>query len=88
MRIQQAVDQGQKRWRLNPVRTAQVVGKLFGLEDSDQYELTQIYISSGSGLHHATVRVKHGPCKYVLDLYQPIRQGSDGIWILQRIIPL
>lgn len=34
LRIQKAVDQGRNLWRLDPVRTAQVVGKLFGLEDT------------------------------------------------------
>jgi hypothetical protein len=88
IRIQQAVDRGRNLWRLDPVRTAQVVGKLFGLEETDRYTLVQRYYDPGSGLQQATVRVEHGPCKYLLDLYQPVKQGPKGIWVLQSITPL
>lgn len=88
IQIQTAVDQGRNLWRLDPIRTAQVVGKLFGLEGIDRYTLIQRYYERASDLHHATVRVKHGSCNYVLDLYQPVKQGSRGIWVLQDITPL
>ncbi|QSO48823.1 hypothetical protein [Alicyclobacillus mengziensis] len=86
--IQETVDRGRNLWRLDPARTAQVVGKLFGLEETDKYTLIQRYYDPGSGLQHATVRVKHGSCTYILELYQPVKQGSKGIWVLQSITPL
>lgn len=54
-RIQEAVDQGKNLCRLDPVRTAQVVGKLFSLEDKDKYTLIQLYYDPDSGLQFATV---------------------------------
>ncbi|WP_245630172.1 hypothetical protein [Alicyclobacillus acidiphilus] len=88
IRIQQTVDRGRNLWRLDPIRTAQVVGRLFGLYETDRYTLVQKYTERGSGLRHATVRVEHGPCSFLLDLYQPVDQGPKGIWVLQNITPL
>lgn len=86
--IQEAVDRGQNLWRLDAVRTAQVIGKLFGLQETDQYSLVQRYYDPGSGLQHANVRVKHEACKYLLELFQPVKVGPKGIWVLQSIAPL
>lgn len=84
--IQRAVDAGQNLWRLSPVRTAQVVGsRHFGLSPNDAYTLVERFYDPGSGLQHAVVNVKHQRCTFVLTLYQPEKQGSRGIWVLESI---
>lgn len=86
--VQALVDQGKNPWRLDPVKTAQIVGTAFGLEPSDRYTLIQTYYDPGSGLHYADVLVEHGPCRYLVELMQPVRQGAGGVWALQSITPL
>lgn len=88
-RIQAAVDQGQNVWRLIPVRTAQVIGSEFlGLRPTDTYTLVEQYYDRGSGLAHAVVRVRHGECTYLVELFQPRKQGPGGIWVVQSVTEL
>lgn len=88
-RIQRAVDQGENLWRLSPVRTAQVVGSAsLGLRQNDVYTFVEQYIDTGSGLQNAVVRVKHRDCRFLVELYQPIRQGNRGIWVVQSVTEL
>lgn len=85
-RIQSAVDKGRNTWRLSPVRTAQEIGaQHLGLSTNDAYTFVQQYVEAGSGLHHATVRVVHRSCTYLVGLYQPERQGPQGIWVVQDV---
>ncbi|KPV43359.1 hypothetical protein [Alicyclobacillus ferrooxydans] len=85
-RIQQAVDSGKNLWRLSPVRTAQVIGtRNFGLRERDSYTFVEQYYDPGSGLQHAVVRVRHQSCTYLVELYQPIKQGQKGIWVVTEI---
>ncbi|MCL6636491.1 MAG: hypothetical protein K6T26_00970 [Alicyclobacillus sp.] len=88
-RIQQAVDAGQNLWRLSPVRTAQVVGsRHLGLRPDDAYTFVEQYRDAGSGLMHAVVRVQHRGCTYLVELYQPERQGPRGIWVVESVTEL
>src|SRR5579875_3914891 len=81
-RIQSSVDAGRHLWRLSPVRTAQVVGtRHLGLRNTDSYTFVEQYLDPGSGLQNAVVRVRHGSCEYLVQLYQPERQGPSGIWV-------
>lgn len=85
-RIQRSVDKGQNMWRLSPVRTAQEVGTVhLGLRMNDAYTFVEQYRDTGSGLMHAIVRVKHKSCRYLVDLFQPERQGSKGIWVVESV---
>jgi hypothetical protein len=85
-RIQSSVDRGKNLWRLSPVRTAQEVGTThLGLRQNDVYTFVQQYVEAGSGLNHATVRVIHKSCTYLVGLYQPVRQGPKGIWVVQDV---
>lgn len=87
--IQQVVDSGRNLWRLSPVRTAQVIGtQHLGLRERDSYTFVEQYYDPGSGLQHAVVRVRHQSCTYLVELYQPERQGPKGIWIVTEIIEL
>lgn len=88
-RIQQAVDRGMNLWRLSPVRTAQVVGTAnLGLRPTDRYTMIEQYKDAGSGLYHAVVRVEHEPCSFLVELYQPEKQGPRGIWVVETVTPL
>lgn len=60
------------------LRIAQAVGAQFGLEPTDKYTLVQRYYDPDSGSQHATVRVGHGPCTYLVNLYQRVKQGPWG----------
>jgi len=88
-RIQRATDNGQNLWRLSPLRTAQVVGtKNLGLRTNDVYTFVEQYRDAGSGLQHAVIRVQHKDCTYLVELYQPQKQGSGGIWVVQTVIEI
>ncbi|MCF8566767.1 hypothetical protein LLE49_18770 [Alicyclobacillus tolerans] len=88
-RIQRAVDAGNNPWRLSPVRTAQVVGtQHLGLRTDDVYSLMRQYVDSGSGLRHALVHVQHKNCDFIVDLFQPERQGAKGIWVIEDVSPV
>jgi hypothetical protein len=85
-RIQAAADAGRNLWRLSPVRTAQEVGtQHLGLRPNDVYTFVQQYVEAGSGLLNATVRVIHKSCTYLVGLYQPVKQGPRGIWVVQDV---
>src|SRR5579875_2621912 len=87
--IQQSVDQGKNLWRLSPVRTAQEVGsKHLGLRTNDSYTFVEQYRDTDSGLMFAVVRVKHRNCTYLVELYQPVKQGKNGIWIVHMVTEL
>ncbi|RIV26686.1 hypothetical protein D2Q93_03975 [Alicyclobacillaceae bacterium I2511] len=87
--IQQSVDSGHNQWRLSPVRTAQVVGtEHLGLRPKDVYSFVEQYVEPGSGLQNAVVRVRHDTCVYLVQLYQPRRQGPRGIWVVSEVTEL
>ncbi|WP_436664384.1 hypothetical protein ACOALA_10285 [Alicyclobacillus acidoterrestris] len=86
-KIQSAADQGRNLWRLSPIRTAQIVGsEHLGLSPTDVYTMVEQFIEPGSGLPHAVVRVKHGPCTFLVELYQPEKRGPKGIWIVDSVL--
>lgn len=85
-RIQAAADRGKNLWRLSPVRTAQVVGsEHLGLRPTDSYAFVEQFKEAGSGLQHAIVRVRHKTCSYLVELYQPEKQGPRGIWVVVSV---
>lgn len=86
-RIQRLVDKGQNLWRLSPVRTAQEVGTVhLGLRTNDAYTFVEQYRDVDSGLMHAVVRVKHRNCAFLVELFQPEKQGRGGIWVVSRVV--
>lgn len=85
-RIQRAADRGQNLWRLSPVRTAQEVGTVhLGFRTNDSYTFRSQYRDVDSGLMHALVIVKHRSCTYIVELYQPEKQGRGGIWVAHHV---
>jgi hypothetical protein len=86
IRIQNFVDRGGNPWRLDPVETARIVGTTnLGFRPEDRFEFFQYYVDFASGLNHALVHAYHGPCRFLIELYQPVKQGRDGIWAVQRV---
>lgn len=85
-KVQAFVDRGGNPWRLNPVETARVVGSAkLGFDRTDRFWLRGTYIDAGSGLHHALVWATHRTCVYLIELYQPMKQGKVGIWAVERV---
>lgn len=85
-RIQRAADNGQNLWRLSPVRTTQEVGTVhLGFKTNDAYTFVEQYRDTDSGLMHAVVRVKHRSCRFIVELYQPEKQGRGGIWVVHSV---
>ncbi|WP_236693029.1 hypothetical protein [Aneurinibacillus tyrosinisolvens] len=87
--IQEFVDHGGNPWRLNPVETARRVGIAhLGFSPNDTFTFQGYYYDYDSGLNHALVRATHGPCRFVIDLYQPVKQGPGGIWAVETVTRL
>ncbi|MFT9849071.1 hypothetical protein [Aneurinibacillus sp. REN35] len=87
--IQYAVDHGDNPWRLHPVETARRIGieRLgFGVEDVFRFESQ--YLDYDSGLHRASIKAQHGGAFFLVELYQPVRQGATGIWAVAGVKPL
>jgi hypothetical protein len=86
LQVQAFVDRGGNPWRLDPVETAKVVGTTnLGFSAADRFVFFQSYVDFASGLNHALVHAYHGPCRFLIELYQPVRQGKDGIWAVERV---
>ncbi|MCX7569992.1 hypothetical protein OS242_08440 [Tumebacillus sp. DT12] len=89
IRVQNYVDRGGNPWRLDPVETARVVGAAkLGFSKTDPFWLRGTYVDSGSGLFHALVWSRHKTCVFLLELYQPVKQGRGGIWAVERVVEL
>lgn len=86
IKIQDYVDRGGNPWRLDPVETAEVVGTAkLGFSPGDTFVLFKTYVDYDSDLNHALVHAHHGPCRYLIELYQPVKQGRNGIWAVERV---
>jgi hypothetical protein len=86
IRVQNYVDKGGNPWRLDPVQTARVVGAAkLGFDWNDRFWLRGKYVDADSGLWHALVWGTHKTCVYLIELYQPVRQGEGGIWAVERV---
>ena len=85
--LQAEVDQGHMPWRLKPVEVARVEGEPLGFAPTDSFDLTRQFRDPGTGAEHAVVRAVHGDEIYELQLVQPVRQGEDGIWVIEAVQP-
>lgn len=87
--IQRTVDAGKNSWRLSPIRTAQEIGtKHLGFRVTDSYTFVEQYRDIDSGLPHAVISVQHRTCNYLIELYQPVKQGKTGIWVVESVTEL
>jgi hypothetical protein len=87
IKVQNFVDQGGNPWRLDPVATARKVGiAVLGFKEEDTFTFRMYFYEWDSGLWHALVWAKHGPCLFQVELMQPVKQGREGIWAVQRVI--
>ena len=76
----------------DPIRAALAVpltfeGEPLGFAPTDSFDLTRQFRDPGTGAEHAVVRAVHGDEVYELQLVQPVRQGEDGIWIVEAVQP-
>jgi hypothetical protein len=85
--IQNYVDRGGNPWRLNPLETAKRVGiEVLGFNAGDTFKFRSYFYEWESGLWHALVWAKHGPCLFQVELLQPVKQGRGGVWAVHRVI--
>ncbi|MCI1694532.1 hypothetical protein [Aneurinibacillus aneurinilyticus] len=84
--IQQLADRGAKPWRLNPVETARKVGiEELGFDVADVFRFESYRLDYDSGLNRAQVKAQHGSCLFLIELYQPVRRGTTGIWAVESV---
>lgn len=78
--LQERVDSGQEVWRKDPLEVAKREAPARGFLPTLEYKLapTQGYTS---------VQVDYVKT-YVITLYQPEKQGEDGIWVIRTISPV
>jgi hypothetical protein len=77
--LQRTVDEGDQPWRMDPLAVARADGVALGLSASDTFELLEV----GAGV--AKVRAQHASARYIIDLAQPARLGSTGIWVVVKV---
>jgi uncharacterized protein YrzB (UPF0473 family) len=85
---QELVETGQNKWLLDPLETARVEGPLYGLYALGEYELSKkTEQGEYSGIGEAQVRHSYKGEKYEITMIQPDKQGMEGIWIINSILP-
>jgi len=77
--LQRSVDEGDQPWRLDPLAVARADGVAMGLSANDTFELLEV------GASVAKVRAQHASERYIIDLAQPARLGSTGIWVVLKV---
>lgn len=85
---QQLADEGKSGWLLDPVESARHEGPLYGLYALGEYELIKkTEKGEYSGIGEAQVRHSYLGELYDIFMIQPEKQGSEGIWIINSIMP-
>lgn len=84
---QSSVDSGSQPWRLDPLTVAITESPKYGFDASnDTFSLTEkIELGEFSGTGEATVEAVHQAETYNIQLIQPVKQGSQGIWAINSI---
>ncbi len=77
--VQHAVDAGDQPWRLDPVEVARADTAAFGFSPADPMQLIDREIGS------AHVRAQHAGNTYDIQLIQPARLGSSGVWVVTSV---
>lgn len=85
---QKLADQGEAKWLLDPVESARRDGPLYGLYALGEYSLIKkIEQGEYSGIGEAQVRHSYFGELYDIFMIQPEKQGAEGIWIINSIMP-
>jgi hypothetical protein len=81
--IQASVNNGNDRWRLDPLETAKQEGSLYGFAVTDAFSMSQ---AAGSKVESpAIISAQHEQRSYRLTVTQPATKGAQGIWVLSSI---
>lgn len=83
--LQKLVDNGLESWRKNPLQTAVSDGVSFGFYAADTYQLLFKEFNTKDGTYKASVRATHGKKTYLIHLSQPIKIGTDGLWVIDEV---
>ncbi len=79
---QAKVDSGQSLWYLDPVAVAkEEVPPTYSISKNDRFELKSKNTAEGMGL----VEIIHDTKVYQAKLTQPVKKGSDGIWVTESV---
>lgn len=82
---QQDVDAGRDRWRLDPLKVAQIEGKSYGFTDKDTFTIIRQYSSTTIARHgQVNVEVNHNDKVYNMILVKPFG-GGDAIWTTYKV---
>lgn len=84
---QTSADNGHQPWRLDPVRVAMEDGRLLGFDaGGDTFKLAaNSPEGTGPGTGEAAVEVLHNHKAYVIELFQPVKRGSAGVWTITSV---
>ncbi|MBU1178392.1 hypothetical protein KJ903_04220 [Patescibacteria group bacterium] len=85
--MQNSVNDGSQAWRLDPYMAALNDGVELGFNQAGDVFTLISKIESGeySGAGEATVEAKHKDVTYIIQLIQPMDQGSGGIWVINSV---
>lgn len=83
--LQSKVDQGDQTWRLDPVQVAKNNGDQYGFIKTDEFKLENKQLTQDGNNKLAFVVASHNGEDYIIQLVQPVKLGSNGIWAIQKI---
>lgn len=86
-RQQTSVDNGSQPWRLDPLTVAITESPNYGFATAnDTFSLTEkIEMGVASGTGEAYVAAIHNGVTYEIQLFQPVKQDTQGIWAINSI---
>jgi hypothetical protein len=88
LEVQNEVDGGRQPWRLDPIQVARATLDGAGLDSSRaRFSQSEQPAEPSTGRHRATVRAITGEAAYDVELLQPVRQDTTGIWVATALRP-
>lgn len=82
--FQELVDYGKEEWRLDPLKTVQ-----YEIYDILEFDLNDgKYELALQEEELAQVKVFYNKVEYLVYLYQPVKKGSEGIWVMEKMLKI
>lgn len=79
--IQASVDNGNQQWYLTPIQVAMETGTRYGFDPRED----EFILQKQQHAHTVYVQVTRDNQQYSIELIQPVKQGQDGIWVINAI---
>jgi len=83
--FQEEVNKGLNSWRLNPLLVAKTDSLQHGFKETDEFILMSKEMSENANTNIVYVEARHRQKVYNIQLIQPVKIGSGGIWIINNI---